>query len=125
MFCSTDLIQRQGDLRGEPRYKITAPIVFAGPHYQGMGTAIDWSMGGVRIRCPQDIPENTPLWMHLSVPVPNPTLLTYSRAYLIIEQLTVRWVRDGQIGLEILCICPEERERLSDLIVGRQTSYNL
>jgi hypothetical protein len=71
------------------------------------GSICDVAMNGCRLISPVPVPVNTylELWLQTS-----PT------ARIFVELAAVRWVLDGQCGIEFLSLRPEEKTKLKEII---------
>jgi hypothetical protein len=55
----------------------------------------------------------------MSTPVPNKSLMTWVYVPYEIDLAVVRWTQRKELGLEIVRIQPQERERLRHLLEGQ------
>jgi len=79
----------------------------------GEGTLFDLSATGCRIQSNAALTPGSYLALHFEVP--------QTASPLAVEVSIVRWRKDNQFGIEFLRYAEGVRERVSDLIEGRET----
>jgi hypothetical protein len=97
------------DLRRHHRFPVHFQSMFSGPKLnESFGTIVNLSEGGCRIQTDGQVYPGMQLILRLHVPSEDPPIK--------IEQATVYWNREGEIGVGFITVAPSDRERLSHLI---------
>ncbi len=97
------------NLRRHLRLPVQFRSVLSNPgHPDAVGTVMDISPHGCRIRSTSPVSIGMPL--RLLIEVPEET------SPICVEQAVVRWVRGQQFGLEFVTFATSEHERLSRVV---------
>ncbi len=96
------------DHRKYPRYTVAFPATIDDGVAIQASKAIDISREGCRIRCT----ETTPGAKYFRVEIH----ITGASDTLAIDLAVMRWARLGDIGVEFICLSPENQKRLRALI---------
>jgi hypothetical protein len=102
------------DLRRHQRFPVRFESMFSGPKFtESYGTVVNLSEGGCRIETDSQVYPGMQLTLRLHI--------TNEDAPLSIEQVTVHWNGQGEIGVGFITVAPSQRERLSDVIARLKT----
>ena len=96
------------DQRKYPRYIVAFPATIDDGVVVQASKVIDISREGCRIRCT----ETTPGAKYFRVEIN----LAGAAEILAIDLAVMRWARHGDIGVEFICLSPENQERLRTVI---------
>lgn len=94
--------QRQHD-----RFKVEFPIVFSGDH-TGTGTVYNLGVGGCKIISESVVSTGGILNIHLGLPAIIPPVRVHAA--------TVRWMMEGEFGVDFLGMQESDRDRLVQFI---------
>jgi hypothetical protein len=86
------------------RWRIQCPVQVASQDFFDETKTMDVSLRGLSIATTRSIPRGTQLYVRL--------LLPDRKSSVDYEICTVRWARDGRIGVEAYQMTPEEEQRL-------------
>ncbi|NGZ97289.1 MAG: hypothetical protein CV089_14425 [Nitrospira sp. WS110] len=100
-------------LRNSPRKYVRYSASIQTDHGAGDGTLFDLSATGCRMQSNAALTPGSYLALHFEVP--------QAESPLAVEVSVVRWHKDNQFGIEFLRYAEGVRERVSDLIEGRET----
>jgi hypothetical protein len=100
-------------LRNSPRKYVRYSASVQTDYGAGEGTLFDLSATGCRMQSNAALTPGSYLALHFEVP--------QTEAPLAVEVSVVRWHKDNQFGIEFLRYAEGVRERVSDLIEGRET----
>jgi hypothetical protein len=100
-------------LRNSPRKYVRYSASVQTDNGAGEGTLFDLSATGCRMQSNAALTPGSYLALHFEVP--------QTEAPLAVEVSVVRWHKDNQFGIEFLRYAEGVRERVSDLIEGRET----
>ncbi|MBX3335662.1 MAG: PilZ domain-containing protein [Nitrospira sp.] len=100
-------------LRNSPRKYVRYSASVQTDHGAGEGTLFDLSATGCRMQSNAALTPGSYLALHFEVP--------QAESPLAVEVSVVRWHKDNQFGIEFLRYAEGVRERVSDLIEGRET----
>jgi hypothetical protein len=101
-------------LRNSPRKYVRYSASVQTDHGAGEGILFDLSATGCRMQSNAALTPGSYLALHFEVP--------RTESLLAVEVSVVRWHKDNQVGIEFLRYVEGVRERVSDLIDGRETS---
>lgn len=99
-------------LRTSPRKYVRYSASVQTDNGAGDGTLFDLSATGCRMQSNVALTPGSYLALHFEVP--------QAESPLAVEVSVVRWHKDNQFGLEFLRYAEGVRERVSDLIEGRE-----
>ena len=94
--------QRQHD-----RFKVEFPIAFSGDH-AGTGIVYNLGVGGCKIISESAVSTGDILNIHLSLPTTIPPVRVHAA--------TVRWMMEGEFGVDFLGMQESDRDRLTQFI---------
>lgn len=100
-------------LRNSPRKYVRYAASVQTDHDTGEGTLFDLSATGCRIQSNAALTPGSYLALHFNVP--------QLESSLAVEVSVVRWHKDNQFGIEFLRYAEGVRDRVTDLIEGRET----
>lgn len=100
------------DQRRYPRYIVAFPATIDDGVVVQAGQVSDISREGCRIQCT----ETTPGAKYFRVEIH----LVGARGTLAIDLAVMRWARNGDIGVEFICLSPENQDRLRAVIQSCQ-----
>ena len=92
------------DLRQYPRFAVRYPVAYSGSNVAGVGTILDLSAAGCRVRTYATIPTRMNLELRVYALGPDFPMK--------VERAAVRWSTGGEFGLEFVRTRPEELKRL-------------
>lgn len=92
------------------RLPVEFAVEFSGEESFGEGVLTDLSMGGGSVV--SDQPVQVGWLLRLRIP------LSDTEKPVVVQQAKVKWVGEGQFGLEILVMSKEDQQRLNQFIVG-------
>jgi hypothetical protein len=91
--------------------------MFSGPKLnESFGTMINLSEGGCRIHTDSKVYPGMQLTLRLHVPNEDTPIR--------IEQASVHWSHEGEIGLGFITVAPSDRQRLNHLILRVKEEQN-
>ena len=90
------------------RFNTQCPVYYLGPGFLGTGSARDISLKGVLVDGDHGVHVGTILTMAVFLP-PASKAIT-------LEKAIVRWAQDGNFGVRMLVMNPEEASRLFQFI---------
>jgi hypothetical protein len=96
------------DQRKYPRYVVTFPATIDDGVVVQASNVIDISREGCRIRCTETTPGAKYFRIEIHLAGISDTLT--------IDLAVMRWARHGDIGIEFICLSPENQERLRTVI---------
>lgn len=99
-------------LRNSPRKYVRYSASVQTDHDTGEGTLFDLSATGCRIQSNAALTPGSYLTLHFNVP--------QLESSLAVEVSVVRWHKDNQFGIEFLRYGEGVRDRVTDLIEGRE-----
>jgi hypothetical protein len=99
-------------LRSSPRKYVRYSASVQTDNGAGEGTLFDLSATGCRMQSNAALTPGSYLALHFEVP--------QTESQLAVEVSVVRWHKDNQFGIEFLRYAEGVRERVSDLIEGRE-----
>jgi c-di-GMP-binding flagellar brake protein YcgR len=99
-------------LRSSPRKYVRYSASVQTDNGAGEGTLFDLSATGCRMQSNAGLTPGSYLALHFEVP--------QTESQLAVEVSVVRWHKDNQFGIEFLRYAEGVRERVSDLIEGRE-----
>lgn len=99
-------------LRNSPRKYVRYSASVQTDHGAGEGILFDLSATGCRMQSNVALNPGNYLALHFEVP--------QTESPLAVEVSVVRWRKDNQVGIEFLRYAEGVRERVSDLIEGRE-----
>ncbi len=100
-------------LRCNPRIYVRYPASVQTDNGAGQGILFDLSATGCRMQSNVPLTPGSYLALHIETPD--------TESPLAVEVSVVRWTKDNQFGIEFLRYALGNRERVSDLVEGRET----
>lgn len=101
-------------LRSSPRKYVRYSANVQTDNGAGEGTLFDLSATGCRMQSNAALTPGSYLALHFEV--------TQTESPLAVEVSVVRWHKDNQFGIEFLRYAEGVRERVSDLVEGRESA---
>ncbi len=99
-------MERRKYPRVDVKFKVA--LAFAGGRMEGQGQLLNLSEGGCAVKGDKRVPEQATL--HLSIYPPG------RDTPIVIHNVTVRWVRGWDFGVEFVSLIPEERAGIQRLL---------
>lgn len=112
--------QRRNDWRSAARIQVRYRAIFSGDRLDGEGLVTDLSTDGARLTSARPIAAGTAVWLHVCLPVANPTLLTYQHVAIEIESAVVHWSNGQGTGLRFAQISKRNQDQLHQLLRDKE-----
>jgi len=96
------------DQRKYPRFPVFLPVSFSDGVIAQTGTVVDISREGGRIKCTGAVPEMKYFRVEIRLDHPYETLT--------VDLAVMRWSRNGEFGVEFICMEPDHQARLRSVI---------
>ncbi|MDK2743183.1 MAG: PilZ domain-containing protein [Nitrospira sp.] len=101
-------------LRSSPRMHVRYPASVQTDDGAGEGILFNLSLTGCRMQSSVALTPGSYLALHIETPD--------AESPLAVEVSIVRWTKDNQVGIEFLRYAQGDRQRVLDLIEGREAS---
>lgn len=99
--------------RRQPRRPVECLATVLGYRAEQDALVTDLSLDGLKLTSQHPVPKGTPLLLRVSLPDDRGEALE-------VQLANVQWVQDKTIGLKIMIISPQNKERLSRFLNGAQ-----
>ncbi len=111
--------QTRNDWRSAARIEVRYRAIFSGIRVDGEGLVTDLSTDGARLTSARPIAVGTAVWLHVCLPVANPSLLTYQHVVIEIESAVVHWSNGQDTGLRFAQISKRNQDLLHRLVLSK------
>ncbi len=112
--------QTRNDWRSAARIEVRYRAIFSGDRLDGEGLVTDLSTNGARLTSARPIAAGTAVWLHVCLPVANPSLLTYQHVVSEIESAVVHWSNGQDTGLRFAEISKRNQDLLHRLLRDKE-----
>ena len=109
--------QTRNDWRSAARIEVRYRAIFSGIRIDGEGLVTDLSTDGARLTSARPIAAGTAVWLHVCLPVANPSL---QHVAIEIESAVVRWSNGQDTGLRFAEISKRNQDLLHRLLRDKE-----